>query len=104
MPPPYRNPSGIDVSAAGLARWTFDRMRRRLPRPPSAPIRGVSPDVEYLRANRTDTTITWIGHASLLLQLAGRNILIDPVFSRRVSPVAFAGPRVWMARMIRYTA
>ncbi len=93
MPPPYRNPSGVDVSAAGLARWTFDRLRRRLPRPPSAPLRGVSPDVAYLRTNRTDTTITWIGHSSLLLQLAGRNILIDPVFSRRVSPVAFAGPR-----------
>ncbi len=93
MPPPYRNPSGIDVDPSGVARWTYDRLRHRLPHPPAAPIRGVPPDVEYLRSNRTDTTLTWIGHASLLLQLAGRNMLIDPVFSRRVSPVAFAGPR-----------
>ena len=34
-----------------------------------------------------------MGHASLLLQTAGLNILIDPVWSERVSPVSFAGPK-----------
>lgn len=33
------------------------------------------------------------GHSSILLQVAGQNILIDPVWSERVSPLAFAGPR-----------
>jgi len=89
----YRNPSGTDVSTAGLARWTFDRVRRGLPRRPSAPLLGVPPDVAYLRLNRTHPSITWIGHASLLVQIGGCNILIDPVFSRRVSPVRFAGPK-----------
>jgi L-ascorbate metabolism protein UlaG (beta-lactamase superfamily) len=37
--------------------------------------------------------ITFIGHASWLVQTAGRNILIDPVWSERVSPVSFAGPK-----------
>jgi L-ascorbate metabolism protein UlaG (beta-lactamase superfamily) len=37
--------------------------------------------------------ITFIGHASWLVQTAGRNILIDPVWSDRVSPVRFAGPK-----------
>jgi L-ascorbate metabolism protein UlaG (beta-lactamase superfamily) len=36
--------------------------------------------------------ITLIGHASFLIQTAGRNLLIDPVYSRRASPVRFAGP------------
>ena len=91
--PLYRNPSGVDVTANGLARWTFQRIRDRLPRPPKSPLRGVAPDVAFLHANRTDPSLTWIGHASLLLQIGGCNVLIDPVFSRRVSPVRFAGPR-----------
>ncbi|KAJ6507479.1 beta-lactamase superfamily domain-containing protein [Mycena vulgaris] len=43
---------------------------------------------------------TWIGHASFLVETsssagAGRGvrILLDPVFSERMSPVAFAGPK-----------
>jgi L-ascorbate metabolism protein UlaG (beta-lactamase superfamily) len=37
--------------------------------------------------------LTFIGHASFLLQVAGLNLLIDPVFAQRASPVPFAGPR-----------
>jgi len=33
------------------------------------------------------------GHSSILLQLAGQNILFDPVWSERVSPLTFAGPK-----------
>lgn len=36
---------------------------------------------------------TWIGHSTLLVQLDGQNILTDPMFSERCSPVSFAGPR-----------
>ncbi|MCX7632682.1 MAG: MBL fold metallo-hydrolase [Turneriella sp.] len=35
----------------------------------------------------------WLGHASCLLMAAGVNVLTDPVFGERVSPVRFAGPR-----------
>jgi L-ascorbate metabolism protein UlaG (beta-lactamase superfamily) len=34
-----------------------------------------------------------VGHASVLIQVAGQNILVDPVWSERASPVAFAGPK-----------
>ena len=37
--------------------------------------------------------ITMIGHASLLIQAGGLNILTDPVWSDRASPVSFAGPK-----------
>jgi L-ascorbate metabolism protein UlaG (beta-lactamase superfamily) len=50
-------------------------------------------DGSALRANRQGATITWIGHATLLVQLDGVNILTDPQFSDRASPVSFAGPR-----------
>jgi L-ascorbate metabolism protein UlaG (beta-lactamase superfamily) len=38
-------------------------------------------------------TATWINHATFLLQTAQFNFLTDPVFSERVSPVSWAGPR-----------
>ena len=37
--------------------------------------------------------ISFIGHASLLIQTAGLNILFDPVWSQRASPVSFTGPK-----------
>lgn len=36
---------------------------------------------------------TFIGHASYLVQTPGLNIITDPVFSERASPVSFAGPK-----------
>jgi N-acyl-phosphatidylethanolamine-hydrolysing phospholipase D len=82
-------------------RWQYERRRDGVPAPPSTAVNGyegfevLRPDLELLRANHRGerTTLTWLGHASLFLQIGGRNILIDPVFSERASPVSFAGPR-----------
>jgi len=41
--------------------------------------------------------ITWVGHATTLLQLPGLNILTDPVWSDRCSPVGFMGPHRFVA-------
>jgi N-acyl-phosphatidylethanolamine-hydrolysing phospholipase D len=48
----------------------------------------------FLRTNDRGTfaTITWIGHSSLLIQMGQQNFLTDPVWSRRASPVGWAGP------------
>ena len=37
--------------------------------------------------------LTWIGHASFLVRMDGATFLTDPMFSRRASPLSFAGPR-----------
>ncbi len=50
------------------------------------------PDPGFLGANRTRPTLTWIGHATFLVQLGGLNILTDPHFTRRASPLRWAGP------------
>ncbi len=49
-------------------------------------------DPAALKANRSAPTLTWVGHATFLLQVEGLNVLTDPVFSHRVSPFSFAGP------------
>jgi L-ascorbate metabolism protein UlaG (beta-lactamase superfamily) len=40
-----------------------------------------------------EVVATWLGHASFLIQSAHGTLLIDPVYSERVSPVTWAGPR-----------
>jgi L-ascorbate metabolism protein UlaG (beta-lactamase superfamily) len=37
--------------------------------------------------------ITWFGHSTYLIQIKGKNILMDPVFSERTSPVQYAGSK-----------
>jgi len=37
--------------------------------------------------------VTWFGHSTFLIQHRGMNILTDPVFSKRASPLSFAGPK-----------
>jgi len=76
-------------------RWKWEQLREGVPTPPPGgwKIPHVRTDAAALRANTSRPTATWIGHAAFLLQLGGRNVLIDPQFSERASPVAFAGPR-----------
>src|SRR5436305_3580174 len=45
------------------------------------------------RVNGKDLRVTFVNHATALIQTEGLNILTDPVWSERASPVAWAGPR-----------
>jgi N-acyl-phosphatidylethanolamine-hydrolysing phospholipase D len=62
----------------------------------------VQPSFATPRAPAAQLRITWVGHASLLLQLGGLNVLTDPMWSERASPVSFAGPRRWVAPGIAF--
>lgn len=73
--------------------WRYNAWKEGLPKPPKAPIVGVTPDLPFIQNNRNQTALTWIGHSTLLYQIDGLNILTDPVFSDRASPVSFAGPK-----------
>ncbi|PSQ98239.1 MAG: hypothetical protein BRD48_07905 [Bacteroidetes bacterium QS_9_68_14] len=51
-----------------------------------------SPDAAELRRRPERLRVTWIGHTTVLVQTPGFTLLTDPIFSRRASPVTFAGP------------
>jgi N-acyl-phosphatidylethanolamine-hydrolysing phospholipase D len=51
------------------------------------------PRIEHPRALRHQLIATWVGHSTFLIQLGGINILTDPMWGERASPVEFAGPR-----------
>ncbi len=40
-----------------------------------------------------DLQVTFVGHITVLLQTQGLNILTDPIWSERASPVQFIGPK-----------
>ena len=74
-----------------VLRWQFggDRQRAEL-----AGL-GAEPPCRYAAAARHGDKVrfSFVGHASWLIQTAGLNILVDPVWSMRASPCAFAGPK-----------
>lgn len=71
-----------------VLRWAMTRKKAKWPKalvnPPPAPV------VDEV-GERT-LRLTFINHATVLMQCNGVNIITDPVFSKRVSPVSFAGP------------
>lgn len=70
-------------------RWQFTANRTAWPASvPNPPYPAPPPAAED-----GELAATFIGHASFLVQLAGINLLTDPVFSERVSPVRWAGPK-----------
>jgi L-ascorbate metabolism protein UlaG (beta-lactamase superfamily) len=44
-------------------------------------------------AHGNEVVVTWLGHATFLLESAHGTVLVDPVFSERASPFTWAGPR-----------
>jgi L-ascorbate metabolism protein UlaG (beta-lactamase superfamily) len=84
---------GPPRSRRDLWRWFVDRNFRgtKAKWPASAP----SPyaDRPPARVEGAAWRVSYVGHASWLIQAAGFNILLDPVWSRRASPLRFAGPK-----------
>ena len=77
-------------SRLDLLRWQMASEGKE-PWPESVP----SPyrDKPPARVDGASARIGFVGHASHFLQTGGLNILIDPVWSERCSPVTFAGPK-----------
>jgi L-ascorbate metabolism protein UlaG (beta-lactamase superfamily) len=88
LDPDYRRPPAS-------ARWPFFFKRIWLTtfQPQTAALPRADNDGRALREHRVEPTVTWIGHSTLLVQLEGVNLLTDPQWSDRASPVSFAGPR-----------
>ena len=92
--------SGRFVNPAPVTPWSFRaawetmqdyrRAEQRVP--------DVAPPVEMRRRGDYDSPpesglrLTWLGHSSVLVEIDGTRILLDPVFSHRLSPLSFTGP------------
>lgn len=87
----FRN--AAPAPSAGAAAWGFVRWRlfdRGVPWPARAAEQFDRPPP---RVGRGELRVSYVGHATVLVQFDGLNILTDPVWSERASPLPFAGPR-----------
>jgi L-ascorbate metabolism protein UlaG (beta-lactamase superfamily) len=88
----FYDPDGVPPkSLSQVLRWQFGRREKPAVWPKWAP--SPHADNPPHKVDGGSARLSFIGHASWLIQTGGLNILVDPVWSERVSPFAFAGPR-----------
>src|SRR5512144_2423797 len=74
-----------------LVRWLVSRRPGQWrPRPAFRPAPLPPRSSDALR-------VTFVNHSTFLVQVSGINILTDPIWSDRASPVSWAGPRRYRA-------
>jgi L-ascorbate metabolism protein UlaG (beta-lactamase superfamily) len=83
MPTPALSPAN---ARDGLLRQWHEERHVGLP---GGPIPLARPS---LPAEPAELAVTWFGHASALLEIDGQRVLVDPVWSHRVSPSPVFGP------------
>ncbi|MFZ2099879.1 MAG: MBL fold metallo-hydrolase [Oricola sp.] len=87
----FFNPGGTPPPGLfDLLRWQFGRGKTAWPNAYPSPHDDHRPEP---RIDGTGLRVTMIGHASLLLQTAGLNLLFDPVWAQRASPLRWFGPK-----------
>ncbi len=67
----------------------------RTPRGPLGPFKTEAST--YQTPPESGLRVTWMGHSSLLLEIDGVRVLIDPVWDERASPMRWAGPKRFFA-------
>ncbi len=90
----FRNPTGKGPGIKGnplplFSEYIFGGAQRT----PPGPLPVQRPHEQWKKANHSGLRVTWLGHATTLLEMDGFTILTDPVFGERASPFRFAGPK-----------
>ncbi len=86
----FFNPSGRQPRGfRDLLKWQLSRRKAVWPAWVENPARPALPATLGAR----ECAVTFVGHATFLLQFDGLNILTDPIWSDRCSPVTWAGPK-----------
>jgi L-ascorbate metabolism protein UlaG (beta-lactamase superfamily) len=94
----FFNPGVALHSFRDIVKW----MRHRDPGPWRPFVAGQSGPEPPERVDDGALRVTFVNHATLLLQVDGVNLLTDPVWSERASPVQWMGPRRHRAPGIRF--
>lgn len=86
----FYNPDGQQVRGwRDVLRWK----RTSTPEPSPEWVDDVQPSTPPPRVADSVLRVTLVNHSTVLLQQAGCNLLTDPIWSQRASPVPWTGPR-----------
>lgn len=86
----FRNRRSIEHGGFGdLLRWMWTRE----PGPWQDSTDALPGDPPPRRVGPGELRVTFVNHATVLVQMDGINILTDPIWSDRCSPVSWAGPK-----------
>ncbi|WP_239018191.1 MBL fold metallo-hydrolase [Sphingomonas flavalba] len=99
----FFNPDGNDTfrPPGGQSRFMLRYLLRRDERPPWPAHVAVSPTRPPARVAGERMVVTWVGHATMLVQTQGLNILTDPIWSDTAGPFGI-GPRRVTAPGVRF--
>lgn len=80
----YNNIDNVstDKTLKEFRQWRAERRQKR--KDYSFVVPNVTPRLSYLLENKSETTITWIGHSTFFIQYEGMNIITDPIWARRL--------------------
>ena len=68
---------------------------------PSAPVPTVPVDPKLFQIPpATGLRVTWFGHSAFLVEIDGYRVLVDPVWSLRIGPMSWSGPKRWYGPLI----
>ena len=93
----FANPHVVPSEPGGILRFirwrifskdkwaTYDAQR-------DGAVPAATPQLVPIGERSENARVTWVGQSTVLIQHNGVNILTDPIFSDRASPLAFAGP------------
>jgi len=85
----FFNPNGQEPKGfVELIKWQMGGGRKKWPSSYPSPHSDKPPE----RVTGEEMRVSFVGHATVLIQTAGLNILTDPVWSKRASPFQWAGP------------
>jgi L-ascorbate metabolism protein UlaG (beta-lactamase superfamily) len=86
----FRNPTPQRDDMVDAARKWF----RGAPyREPESLVPIIRPRTDQFTTAADELGVTWFGHSTVLLEIAGLRVLLDPVWSDRVSPIRGFGPK-----------
>jgi L-ascorbate metabolism protein UlaG (beta-lactamase superfamily) len=91
----FQNPIETHIGGAGMMFKVLPlyltNKEERFPAQPLGPFQ-TDPDT-YQQPPASGLRITWFGHSSMLVEIEGTRVLIDPVWDQRAAPVSWAGPK-----------